>query len=80
MYYYKKAAKANLLVYIFLKLVNLKKKLNIKEWKNSTCWLVLVFVVELWFSVLLKFRSYIITHPRGTNDGAPSNLQIWMEL
>ena len=25
---------------------------NIKEWKNSTCWLILVVIVKLWFSVL----------------------------
>ena len=25
---------------------------NIKEQKNSTCWLVLVVIVKLWFSVL----------------------------
>ena len=35
---------------------------NIKEWKNSTCWLVLVVILKLWFSVLLKLRSHIITH------------------
>ena len=34
----------------------------------------LVVVVKLWFSVLLKLRSHIITHPRVTNDGASSNL------
>ena len=34
---------------------------NIKEWKNSTCWLVLVAIV-IWFSVLLKLRWHIIIH------------------
>ena len=34
---------------------------NIKEWKNSTCWLVLVVVI-LWFSVLLKLMWHIIIH------------------
>ena len=48
---------------------------KIKEWKNSTCWLVLVVIVKLWFSVLLKFRSHIITLPRTTHDGVTSNLQ-----
>ena len=28
------------------------KRGNIKEWKNSTCWLVLVVIVKLWLSVL----------------------------
>ena len=32
-------------------------------------------IVKLWFSVLLKFKSHIIIHPRGTNDGAPYNIQ-----
>ena len=49
--------------------------IKIKEWKNSTCWLVLVVIVKWWFSVLLKFRSHIITLPRATNNGVPSNLQ-----
>ena len=26
-----------------------------KEWKNSTCWLVLVVIVKLWFSVLVTY-------------------------
>ena len=46
---------------------------NIKEWKNSTCWLVLVLIVKLWFSVLLNLKSHIIAHPRVTNDWAPTN-------
>ena len=29
---------------------------NIKEWKNSKCWLVLVLIVKLWFSVLLNLE------------------------
>ena len=48
--------------------------LDIKEWKNSTCWLILVVIVKLWFSVLLKLRLHIITHPSITNDGGPPNL------
>ena len=47
--------------------------INIKEWKNSTCWLVLVVIVKLWFSVFLNLKSHIITHPRVTNDWAPTN-------
>ena len=35
--------------------------LNIKEWKNFTCWLVLVVVI-LWFSVLLKLMWHIIIY------------------
>ena len=47
---------------------------NIKEWKNSTCWLVLVFIVKLWFSVLLNLETLIVNYPRITNDVALSNL------
>ena len=35
-------------------------------------------IVKLWFLVLLKLRSHIITHPKVTNDGAPSKL--WKPL
>ena len=31
-------------------------------------------IVKLWLSVLSNLKSYIIIHPRGTNDYAPSNL------
>ena len=51
---------------------------NIKEWKNSTCWLVLVVIVKLWFSVLSNLETLIVNHPRITNDVALSNL--WMPL
>ena len=47
---------------------------NIKECKNSTCWLSSVVIVKLWFSVLLNLKSDIIIHPRVTNDDVPSNL------
>ena len=46
-------------------------KLNIKEWKNSTCWLALVVIVKLWFSVLLNLKSHIITDPKVTNNHVP---------
>ena len=42
------------------------------------CWFILVVIVKLWFSVLLNLKSHIITHPRVTNDDAPSNL--WKPL
>ena len=44
---------------------------NIKESKNSTCWLVLVVIVKLWFSV---FLLHIIIHPKVTNDDVPFKL------
>ena len=49
---------------------------KIKEWKNSTCWLILVVIVKLWFSVLLNLETLIVNHPRVTYDVALSNL--WM--
>ena len=56
------------------------KNLNIKEWKNSTCWLVWIVIVKLWFSFLSNLKSYrsIITHPQVTNYDTPSNL--WKPL
>ena len=51
---------------------------NIKVWKNSTCWLILVVIVKLWFSVLLNLETLILNHPRVTNDVALSNL--WMPI
>ena len=32
------------------------------------------YCVKLWFSVLLKLRSHIITHQSITNDGGHSNM------
>ena len=55
-------------------LPNAKRFTNIKEWKNSTCWLVLVVIVKLWFLVLLNLKSHIVTHPRVTNGNAHSNV------
>ena len=56
------------------KLQKLQKKVEENKNKNSTCWLILVATVKLWFSVLLSLKSHIITHLRVTNDDAPYNL------
>ena len=52
---------------IFEKVTRSQNRWNIKEWKNSTCWLVLVVIVKLWFSVLSNLRSHIIIHLRQSN-------------
>ena len=52
---------------------------NIKEWKNSTCWLVLVLLQNYGFQSFETSNDiHIIIYPRRTNDDAPFNL--WKPL